>query len=170
LIHVTWHIRRSFGASATNLIPRESKVPEQVLEANQKGLQKCLKGLADLKCANKNGNRVRKDNPQAEPLKLKHKLAKQINMVFKEFSGHSFISDGGKGRGRIYTWRLKALPDLPLLSQMITAVTPQAPRPQDGIGQLVGPLSRRLNNLHLSQQDPEVLLMRARMLTCSLMA
>ncbi len=80
-------------------------------------------------------------------------------MVFKQFSGHSFTSDGGKGGCNICTWRLTALPDLPLLSQMTTAVTPQALRPQaDGIGQLVGPLSRRLTNLHLSQQDPEVLL------------
>lgn len=56
---------------------------------------------------------------------------------------------------------MEPLPKLPLLSQMITAVTPQPPLLQplqsSSVGEAVGPLTRSLNNLHLSQ-DPEVLL------------
>ena len=58
----------------TNSHETESKAPEQVLEANQESLQKCLKGLADLKRANKIVDRMRKDNHQAKPLELKHKI------------------------------------------------------------------------------------------------
>lgn len=58
----------------TNSRDTESKAPEQVLEANQESLQKCLKGLADLKRANKIVDRMRKDNHQAKTLELKHKI------------------------------------------------------------------------------------------------
>ena len=76
-------------------------------------------------------------------------------MVFKQFSGHSFKTFGKpKGRERKYTWRLKPLPNLLVLSQMITAVTPEAPQQSSGA---MGPLTRGLHDMHLSK-DPEVVL------------
>jgi len=49
------------------------------------------------------------------------KLADQISMVLKEFSGHSFTSGKPEGRVRVCTWSLKPLLNLPRLSQMIHA-------------------------------------------------
>jgi len=119
-----------------------------------------LQTLAALKLANKEAGRVRTDRPPPETShRLADKLGKQIGMVFKEFSGHSFETfDKPKGRKRRYTWRLKPLRSLPVLSQMIRAVIPQAPQPQSsGVGRAMGPLTRGLHDLHLSE-DPEVLL------------
>ena len=64
---------------------------------------------------------------------------------------------GGTKRVKVYTWGLKPLPKLPLLSKMIRAVTPLAPQLQilQSHG-AVGRLTRRLDDFHLPQ-DPEVL-------------
>jgi SOS-response transcriptional repressor LexA len=105
------------------------KVAEAVLEENQEALQKCLKALAELGCANKTANRERADRPPAKKHhKVSVKIASQIDMVFKEFSNHQFIMVGRPfGRHKIRTYSLQPLSSLPLLSQMITAVTPKAP-------------------------------------------
>lgn len=115
--------------------------------------------MAALKRANREAGRVRKDRlPPKSSHRLADKLGKQISMVFKQFSGHSFATGKPKGRERRYTWRLKPLPDLPILSLMITAVTPEAPQPQSSsIGGGMGPLTRGLHHMHLSE-DPEVVL------------
>jgi len=141
----------------------EARVTERVLEANKEGLQRCLQPLKGLRPKGKQGDRVRKDRLQKERDELdfrqqKHQLAKQIGLVFKEFSGHDFLSDGGGTKKvRVYTWGLEPLQKLPLLSQMIRAVTPLAPQLQilqsNGA---VGWLTRRLDDFHLPQ-DPEVL-------------
>ncbi len=78
----------------------EAKVTERVLEANKEGLQRCLQSLKGLRPKAKQGDRVRKDRVQKERDELtfhqqKHQLARQIGLVFKEFSGHDFVSDGG---------------------------------------------------------------------------
>lgn len=138
----------------------KATVPDKLLEDNQEGLQRCLQTLAALKRANKKADRVRKDRP---PPKTSHRLAdklgKKIGMVFREFSGHSFETfDKPKGRERKYTWRVKPLPNLPVLSQMVRAVTPEAPQPQgSGVGGAMGPLTCGLHDMHLSE-DPEVVL------------
>ncbi|DBA77169.1 TPA: hypothetical protein ACH3X1_009743 [Trebouxia sp. C0004] len=135
-------------------------VPDKLLEDNQEGLERCLQTLAALKRANKKAGKVRRDRTAPKSShRLADKLGKRINMVFKQFSGHSFETFGKpKGRQRRYTWRLKPLPDLPVLSQMITAVTPEAPQPQSSsVGGAMGPLTRGLHDMHLSE-DLEVVL------------
>lgn len=103
------------------------KIAEAVLEENQEALQKCLKALAELGCANKTANRERADRPSAKKHhKVSVKLASQIDMVFREFSNHQFVAGRPFGRRKIRTYSLKPLLSLPLLSQMITAVTPKA--------------------------------------------
>ena len=65
----------------------KARVPGQLLKANQEGLQRYV---------NKEIGRVRKDRPPPETSHpVAKKLADQISMVLKEFSGHSFISVEG---------------------------------------------------------------------------
>ncbi len=109
----------------------ETKVAQAVLEDNQEALQKCLEALAALGCANKTADSKRADRPAPKKTrKLPVKLAHQSNMVFKQFSGHQFISGGRfttRQKIRTYSLQLQPPSDLPLLSQMIKAVTPNAP-------------------------------------------
>lgn len=103
------------------------RIAEAVLEENKEALQKCLKALAELGCANKTANRERADRPSAKKHhKVSVKLASQIDMVFREFSNHQFVAGRPFGRRKIRTYSLKPLSSPPLLSQMITAVTPAA--------------------------------------------
>lgn len=107
-------------------------VKDAVLEANKEALQKCLQGLADLRCKNKRGSRKRNENKNATDVEWAQKCRSDIRMVFREFSGHILQSVAKRICGRkVYQSRLVLLPDLGLVRHMITAVTPAVPQASD---------------------------------------
>ncbi len=112
-------------------------VEQSVLEEHEEALKNNLRRLWEQKYVIAN----RKNKPDAEDQQPMIKLGSNIGQVFRKFSGYELKStqdgpqprksisnpEGGKMR---HTWQLKLCPKLPLIPEIIRAVTLQTELPE----------------------------------------
>ena len=114
-------------------------VPQSVLEKQEEALNNNLRHLWKHKYVIP--NRKNKSRPGAKDQQSMVRLGRNIGQVFRKFSGHQLKAkqngpqprkskSNPKGGKRRYTWQLKLCPKLPMIPEIIRAVTLQTQLPQ----------------------------------------
>ena len=114
-------------------------VPQSVLEKQEEALNNNLRHLWKHKYVIP--NRKNKTRPGAKDQQSMVRLGRNIGQVFRKFSGHQLKAkqngpqprkskSNPKGGKRRYTWQLKLCPKLPMIPEIIRAVTLQTQLPE----------------------------------------